>query len=451
MDKAKQFLTSHKLTASELDISEMVNSFLTDMKSGLEGKESSLMMLPTYIEAEGEVKANEPVVAIDAGGTNFRAAKVYFDDDLNLKTEKLQHYKMPAVDEELSKKEFFKTFAKYMEDYKSVSDKIGFCFSYAAEIYPNKDGKLLEWSKEVKAPEVIGEMVGKNFLEAMGTPDKQLVLMNDTVSTLLAGKAATAGKNYDTYIGFILGTGTNTSYIEPNKNITKTEGLDSAGSQIINIESGNFGGAPRTDIDVAFDNTTKNPGRYTFEKMFSGGYFGGLCTTALKIAADEGLFSEESKKNVENIQELTTEEVNKFISGIAPAEDTTAESLSTKEGEETATQVKDLDLNKIHGALVNDEDRQTATQIIDGMIERAAKLVAANLAAVILKTGKAKTAEKPVLMTIEGTTFYKLKNFQTMFEGFLQEFLSGENKRYYEIVEVENSSLLGAAIAAIVN
>ena len=50
------------------------------MKNGLEGKESSLLMLPTYIEAEGAVKPNEPVVAIDAGGTNFRAAKIYFDD-----------------------------------------------------------------------------------------------------------------------------------------------------------------------------------------------------------------------------------------------------------------------------------------------------------------------------------------------------------------------------------
>lgn len=38
-----------------------------------------------------------------------------------------------------------------------------------------------------------------------------------------------------------------------------------------------------------------------------------------------------------------------------------------------------------------------------------------------------------------------------MFEAFLQGFLSGENRRYYEIVEVPNSSLIGAGIAAIVN
>ncbi len=451
MNKAQQFLKSHKMTASDIDIQELVNAFLTDMKNGLEGKESSLLMLPTYIEAEGAVKPNEPVVAIDAGGTNFRAAKIYFDENLKLVTENIQLNKMPAVDEELSKKEFFDTFAGYMEPYKNESDKIGFCFSYAAEIFPNKDGKLLEWSKEVKAPEVIGEMIGENLLKAMGTPDKQLVLMNDTVSTLLAGKAATAGKTYDTYIGFILGTGTNTSYIEPNKNITKTPDLDYNGSQIINIESGNFDKAPRTDIDVAFDNTTKNPGRYSFEKMFSGGYLGGLCTTALKMAAGEGLFSEESKKNVKNLPELTSEEVNKFVSGIEPDKETPAESLATGAGQKTATKVEELDLSKLHNALVSDEDKKIATTIIDGMIERAAKLVAANLASVILRTGKATSAEKPVLMTIEGTTFYKLKNFQKMFEQFLNDFLAGDNKRYYEIVEVENSSLLGAAIAAIVN
>jgi hexokinase len=425
MTKATNFLKAHKMTADDINIEKLVNTFLLEMNNGLAGKDSSLLMLPTYIEADGDVKANEPVIAMDAGGTNFRAAKVYFDDNLKLVTENIQHNKMPAVDKELSKKEFFDTFAEYMTDFKTVSDKIGFCFSYAAEIFPNKDGKLLEWSKEVKAPEVIGSMIGEELLAAMGTPDKQMVLMNDTVSTLLAGKAATAGKTYDTYIGFILGTGTNTSYIEANKNITKTGGLDLNGSQIINIESGAFGSAPRTDIDIAFDNTTKNPGRYAFEKMFSGGYFGGLCTTALKVAAAEGVFSDASKVN--GLAELSSEEVNKFVCGI------------------------DLDKNALTAVFTREEDKSTAADIINGMIERAAKLVAVNLAAVILKSGKAKSAEKPVLMTIEGTTFYKLHNFQKMFEAFLQEVLSDENKRYYEIVEVENSSLLGAAIAAIVN
>lgn len=427
MNKTQQFLKAHKLQPSELDMQAMVNDFISEMKLGLDGKAGSLQMIPTYLGAEGKIKPNEPVVAIDAGGTNFRAVKMSFDENLNLVTENLQQRKMPAIDEELSNKEFFATLAAYLTSYKEVSEKIGFCFSYAVEIFPNKDGKLLEWSKEVKAPEVLGQMVGKNLLEAMGTPNKQIVLMNDTVSTLLAGQAATAGREFDSYIGFILGTGTNACYIEDNKKITKTANLDPKGNMIINIETGNFNLMPRTDIDISFDNTTKLPGRYTFEKMISGGYFGGLCTTAFKMAAAEEVFSAEAKVRMKDMGELTSEEVNKFVCSI------------------------DLPANTLSAVFTNKEDKAAATEIINALIARAAKLTAASLAAVILKSGKGKSAEKPVLMTIEGTTFYKLLNFQVMFEAYLQGFFSGENRRFYEIVEVPNSSLIGAGIAAIVN
>ncbi|MGQ8336933.1 hexokinase family protein [Sunxiuqinia sp. A32] len=427
MNLVEQFLKDHKISSDYIDMQSLVTSFIKDMEAGLEGKSSSLMMIPTFIETDKSVKVNEPVIAVDAGGTNLRMAKVYFDDELSLITEDLQQSKMPAVDRELSKKEFFDTFASYLEDLKSISDKIGFCFSYPTEIYPNKDGKLIEWSKEVKAPEVIGEMIGENLLAAMDTPDKNLVLLNDTVATLLAGKAVGVAKEYDTYIGFILGTGTNTSYIELNQNISKTPGLNLSASQIINIESGNFDKTIRTDIDLLFDSQTKNPGRYTFEKMFSGGYLGGLCTTALKIASLEGIFSHSAQLSLDELDELSSEEVNKFICGI------------------------DLTTNRLADILIGDDDQKAATLIIEALIERAAKLVAANLAAVILKTDLAKGADKTALLTIEGTTFYKLKNLKKMVEVYLDDFLKGENKRYYEFAEVKNSSLLGAAIAAIVN
>ena len=427
MNEAQQFIKKHQLSADEINIETVVQDFLDEMNAGLSGIESSLIMIPSYIEAENQLRSNFPVIAIDAGGTNFRTAKVHFDDNMKLIVSDLKSGKMPAIDKELSKEEFFKAMAAFLYDSKDYSDKIGFCFSYPVEIFPNKDGKLLKWSKEVKAPEVIGEMIGKNLLAAMNAPDKHVVLLNDTVATLLAGQAATAGKNFDTYVGFILGTGTNTCYIEYNKNITKSPDLDAGKSQIINIESGNFGKAPRSDIDLLFDSQTKNPGNHTFEKMFAGGYLGGLCTAALRVAANEGVFSEESRQKVKELVELSSEEINKFELG------------------------EELHENRLAQALANEEDFNNARLIIEAIIERAAKLVAANLAAVILQTGKAKSADKPVLLTIEGTTFYKLKNFQNMFENFLKSYLSGDNQRYYEIIEVENSSLVGAAIAGIVN
>ena len=82
------------------------------------------------------------------------------------------------------------------------------------------DGRLLKWTKEMKAPEVIGRFIGKGLLEALGRggAGKSVVLLNDTVATLLAGKAADK-KRYGSYVGFILGTGTNIAYLEKNENI----------------------------------------------------------------------------------------------------------------------------------------------------------------------------------------------------------------------------------------
>jgi hexokinase len=86
------------------------------------------------------------------------------------------------------------------------------------------------------------------------------VLLNDTVATLLAGRAETSGRRFDSYIGFILGTGTNTAYVEQNANIKKATDLDPDKSQIVNVESGGFGKAPRGKVDPAFDAASVSPG-----------------------------------------------------------------------------------------------------------------------------------------------------------------------------------------------
>ncbi|TVQ64800.1 MAG: hexokinase [Balneolaceae bacterium] len=426
MKSVQTFLTEHKLSSKHIDIPQVVDDFVSEMTEGLGTGESSLRMIPTYIEADNEFLIEVPVVAIDAGGTNFRVANVRFNSSGALEITNLEHAKMPGLKGEISREEFFNEMAGYVKKHVEGCDRIGFCFSYATEIYPNKDGKLIKFSKEVQAPEVEGEMIGANLLKALGTPDKEIVLLNDTVATLLAGKSEAYGKEYDSYIGYILGTGTNTCYIEKNANITKNKDLGSAGSMIINIESGNFSKAPRTAIDVEFDNTTANPGQYTFEKMFSGGYFGGLCLQALKTAAAEGVFTEATASNIESLNQLSAEEANLYVT----------------DGDNRGP------LNEIPAT---PQDHQSCERIINSLIERSASLVAANIAAVILKTEKGKASDKPILITVEGTTFYRMHQLKSEFESQLASFLSGDKKRYYEFTEVKQSSLVGAALAALID
>jgi len=78
MDKTDEFLRSHKLRASDIDMDNLVKIFTEDMKDGLAGKEGALRMIPTFIEAENDFLREVPVLAIDAGGTNFRASLFRF-------------------------------------------------------------------------------------------------------------------------------------------------------------------------------------------------------------------------------------------------------------------------------------------------------------------------------------------------------------------------------------
>ncbi len=424
MQNLSQFIKKYKLTASDIDMEAMVQVFQKEMDKGLQGTESSLRMIPTYIEADNSFSTNVPVLAIDAGGTNFRAALISISADGTLETNNEVRASMPGLDYEISRIEFFNIIAGYVKPLAEKADRIGFCFSYPTEILPDKDGILLQFCKEIKAPEVVGERIGKNLLEALGMPGHKIVLLNDTVATLLAGKSASLGKTYDSFVGYILGTGTNTCYIENNKSIVKNPELDQNRSQIINIESGNFAKALRSPLDIGFDNTTNNPGNYTFEKMFSGGYFGALCLYILKIACNEDVFSRETAQCISVLNQLSSEEVNLLVSGKSGS------SLG-----EAAIPVSDL---------------QEVKYLFNNLIDRSAKLVAANLAAVILKTGKGKESGKPILVTVEGTTFYKLHGLKERFEQYFNEFLSGDQKRFVEFAGVAQSSLVGAALSALI-
>lgn len=433
---ATDFLKQYKMDPEQIDMEECCNIFLDEMEKGLADKESSLEMIPTYIETEKDVPIGKKVIVMDAGGTNFRVAAVHFNKDKKAVIEDFKLHEMPGVAKEVSKKEFFETMADYVKNVINKGANIGFCFSYPAEIMPNKDGKLIRFSKEIKAKQVQGQMIGESLnkaLQSAGKEPKHVVILNDTVTTLLAGRAASFGQSYDSYVGFILGTGTNCAYIENNENIRKKPDLDVGKSQIINVESGGFGKAPMSVIDKKFDKTTNNPGVHTFEKMISGAYLGPLILETIRQAAKDELLSEIAYDRLFALKELTTKDVNDFL-----YEPKTGENPLSRVLTERSDSMAYLDFGIMY-------------DLADSIVTRAAKLTAINLSSALLKSGKGQSPEKPVCIVAEGTTFYKLKDFQSKVETFLTNYLVTQKGRFYEIINVENATLIGAAIAGLTN
>jgi hexokinase len=432
-EKVVSFLRKQGMWHADIDIQQTSRSFLQAMDNGLAGRKDALAMLPTYVETDKIVPRNQPVIVMDAGGTNFRVAVVSFRDDGKAEISNLKVYSMPGIDREISHDAFFAAMAAYVQDLADKSNHIGFCFSYPVEMFPDKDGRVLYFSKEIKAPEVIGQMIGAGLAAALGQlgnkDKKQIVLLNDTVATLLAGRVDASGRSFDSYIGFILGTGTNTAYIEQNRNITKAKNLAAGKSQIINIESGAFTGAPRGKVDVQLDAASSAPGVNVFEKMISGAYIGPLCAATIPLAAKEGLFTAPAAKQLLRLTDLSTKDVSDFLANPCGTDNPLSRA--------------------VHGS--TSEDAAGLFCLIDSLVERAAKLTAINLSSTAIKSGKGQHPCRPICIVAEGTTFYRLTSMRQKVEYYLKQYMVDQEGVYYEIMSVDNATLIGAAIAGLTN
>lgn len=423
--EAYDFLKKHGLRAEDVDSDKVLDFFSSEMKRGLDGEESSLAMIATYTEAGNDIPDGESVIVMDAGGTNFRTCLVTFNDGV-AEISDFQKVGMPGAKKEVSKKEFFSILADNIQRFMGKSKKIGFCFSYAAEITPDHDGIPLMFSKEIKAPEVIGKRLGKELLAELATrgydtEGMTVSIVNDTVATLLAAKAAYKG-DASTYIGFILGTGTNTAYVERNSNIKKLS--LSEGSQIINVESGCLK-LELSEIDEEFMKTTKDSNSYHLEKKISGAYLGPFALFVLKKAAKEGVFSSQSVEKLSEMNDLETKDVGGFL----------------REAGDFSNPLSFFSANK--------EDAKNAYIIMRSIVERSGKLTAINLTAAVIASGEGEDPRRPVVINADGTTFYKTCFLEDYVKEYLDQILWKKEGKVCQIVSIDNSPTIGAAIAGL--
>ena len=427
MKTPEEFLAENGFVpADKIDRQGMISTFLSEMEKGLRGEQSSLRMIPAYVGVDGKVPQGASAAVLDAGGTNFRAAVV----SIPPKIEERRNQPMPGTEGEVDEDAFYGAFAAELKRVapKATAKKFGWCFSYNADVTPDLDARLNCWTKGIRAPAIVGQYVGRELMKRLG--GGSVAVVNDTVATLLAAKATEGEKTYSSYLGFILGTGTNTAYVERNANIVKVPGLDPNGSMIINSESGSFDKLPRSQFDLAMDVKQIDPGHNLLEKMIAGGYLGPVGLEVFKAAAKAKLFSERASAAIGGLGSLATMDFDNFCAGFK------------KEGRE----------NPLDAIFADPDDARMARRIGTPVFERAAVLTAIHLAAFCIKSGGGADASAPIAINADGSTYYKTRtvSFDAIVHQELDDMLVRRRNIHYEIVpQVEDAPMIGAAIAAL--
>ena len=378
------FFNKHNFILNQ-DVDILANAILDDMNEGLLGRDAGQDMIKTFSVPPSKQITNSNVIVIDK-------------------------------------------FAENLEHLKDKSTNIGFCFSYPMTITEDGDGILLGFSKEVKAPEVVGSHIGAELalsLKAHGWKNNiKISLLNDTVAALLAGAADNPiGKNYSSYLGLILGTGMNCAYIQPETPLYK--GL---ARQIIVCESGKFAKVTRSDFDIEYDLKSIKPGSSLLEKQCSGAYLGPVSLEIIKQACKEGLFSKAFSASLLSIESLTLIEMDSFLH--TPYN---TKSILAAKAKECATE----------------EDYEKLYQLLDAVVDRCARIAASILTACAIKSGEGKVSYRPLSILCNGTTFYKTWKVKDRVISYLEESLTRKRGIYYEIVSKDNDITLGTAIAGL--
>ncbi len=422
----EEFLAANGFeTADRIDRQAMISTFLSEMEKGLKGEKSSLRMIPAYVGVSGKIPEGTKAAVLDAGGTNFRSAVV----SIPPKVEDRENQPMPGTKGPVTGDEFYAAFANELRRVapKATVKKFGWCFSYNADVTPALDARLNCWTKGIQAPSIVGQYVGKELLKRLG--GGEIAIVNDTVATLLAAKATEGDKTYSSYIGFILGTGTNVAYVEKNANITKVADLDPEDEMIINAESGSFDKYPQSKFDVAMDAKQGDTGHNPFEKMIAGGYLGGVGLEVYKAAAKAGLFSAKAATALSGLGTLETIDFDNFC----------------------AARHRDDRVNLLEAVFADADDAKMARRLGLPVFERAAVLTAVHLAAFCIKSGEGVEASAPIAINADGSTFYKTRSipFAKVVQKELDEILVKRRNIHYEITpRIDDAPMVGAAIAA---
>ena len=252
---------------------------------------------------------------------------------------------------------------------------------------------------------------------------ERITLCNDTVAALLAGATVMPVNEVSSYIGMILGTGLNAAYIQEKNDEYKIE------RQIVVCESGKFLSINKSDFDVEVDRHSVKPGEFLLEKSCSGAYLGPITYYALKMASEDEIFSCKMNEALSKLEGMTLIEMDGFLHAPYNTEHV---------------------LGKICAENATEEDYNKLFQLLDAIVERSARHVAAILCACAKQTGMGTNATKPICILCNGTTFLKTHKIRSRVFGYLDEILTIQNGIYWKVVSCDNDITLGTAISGLI-
>eukprot|EP00873_Tetraselmis_striata_P046661 jgi/Tetstr1/466925/TSEL_011379.t1 len=432
------------------DVHAIRDEMAEQAKASLAGSADSTMpMLPTFVERLPRGSESGDYFALDLGGTNLHMMYVRLtpstgSDGIDSTADEV------AIERNLLSEPVEKLFEFIAEkgiafmqrflDTSAETPAVGFTFSFPMEQTGLAEGKLLRWTKGFGCPDGVGAdpvALLKEAFRRKGVEVKVPALVNDTIGLLAAAKYY----HPNCRLAVILGTGTNAAYMESQANVAKL-GAKAVPSRnmAINTEWSDFT-TRRVALlpeDKALDAASLNPGMQMFEKLMSGRNIGEVARRVLLSLARRGLLWSGGRCPFELRVpfSLPTWAVSRIDDSDKPL--ATAAEVLEKLGL----------LRSTGGAALSRAELAAVVAVCHAAGRRAARISAAGILAMLrlMEIDGSKGSAPSFTVAVDGSLYEKYTGFRTQLGEALQEVLGREAFDRIQMVHVEDGSGVGAAL-----
>jgi hexokinase len=377
--KLDALLRDHGMTEDILNLPAMTHAFLSQMRIALYGGASSIPILPTFLKPFGPLTGDRPVAVAELDDREVRVCLVTFSEGKPVISER-NSFPIPGREYPAPLDDLLYAAAELLEPLLPQARAVAVCLPFPVDYDSKGDGSIRRFPGTMTVTDyekkpVLADL--KAELSSRGLPDLPMVLVSQPDAVLAAAGAEKPGQ--DRYLGLVWDSNIDAGFVAPGSIVLRWLAIPGH----LMLFDGGFDTArcvPFSLVDLPKDRDSYAPGEDLYLKMVSTEYLGDTFRLMMIKAAERKLLTFGCSRDVLSLTNLDLESLIAFLED--PVKGGTMAHFCREP-----------------------EDREIGIAVAEAVLDRAARLVCANLSAVLQFIHGGKDPDKPVCIGLWGDAF----------------------------------------------
>ena len=415
-------LRANSMTPDTLHGPTLTQLFLSQMRVSLYGGVSSIPMLPSFLKPFGPLTEDTPVAVAEVDDREVRVCLVTFSKG-QARCQEQDSFPVPGREYPAPFEDLIYAVAELLQPLLDRAKRIALCVPFPVDYDSKGDGSIRRFPGSMTVQDFAGKLVLASLaqeLQERGGSPLPMALVSQPAAALLAAGVQAPGQHR--YLGLTWGSGIDLGFVAPGSIVLRWPGIPGD----LTLFSGGFSQAqcvPFGLVDYSKDRDCYGPGLDLYLKMVSTDYLGEIYRLVMIKAAERKLLSFGCSRDVLSLTWLDLDTLVDFL--------THPETGGT-----------------LAHFCREPQDREVGLAVGKAVLDRAARLVCANLAAVLQFIGGGREADAPVCVGLQGAAF-AAPPLKAAFEAQVQSYLRETLGLHVTLWQGEDMLAVGSAAGAL--